>query len=240
MPSDLYFQVDGLVLVLSVALAFAASYRSLLARRILGRPVYRSHALWTTLVGLVTGVLVAPTAYYEFTGVVLVGLPPVTSVSYSSTPLLAVTYFVTIGVPLVVLWTWMDRSIEVALDMDFLHRDTIFWKAGARFVAWAIILAEAVLGVFVSGTSLVSIVYYVGFAGLVGYAAVVLFLNAKRVQDTTMKNYVRWVGVMAVSLVIVTFTWPYLSPFVLFAYALYRASGSFTKTTPLEVPSSQK
>ncbi len=226
--------------MLSVALALAASYRSLLARRILGRPVYRSHALWTTLVGVVGGVLLLPTAYYEFTGVVLFGLPPITSVPYSSTPLLAVIYFATIGVPLVVLWAWIDRSIQVALDMDFLHRDTIFWKAGVRFVAWAIILAEAVLGVFVSGTSLAGIVYYVSFAILVGYAAVVLFLNAKRAQDTTMKNYVRWVGVMAVSLVIVTFTWPYLSPFIFFAYALYRASGSFTKTSPLEVPSPQK
>jgi len=82
--------------------------------------------------------------------------------------------------------------------------------------------------------------YYVGFAVLLEYGAVVLFLNARKVQDTTMKNYVRWVGVAAVSLVIITFTWPYLSPLFLFAYGLYRASGSFTKTTPLEVPSPQK
>jgi uncharacterized membrane protein len=80
----------------------------------------------------------------------------------------------------------------------------------------------------------------VSFAVLVGYAAVVLFLNAKKVQDAAMKSYVRWVGMMAVSLVIVSFTWPYLSSLVLFAYALYRASGSFTKTTPLEALGLQK
>ena len=240
MPSDLFFQADGLVVLVSVAIALTASYRSLLARRILRRPVYRSHALWTTLIGLALGVLLVPPAYYEFTGAVLFGLPPITSVPYSSTSMLAVVYFATIALPLVVLWAWIDKSIEVALDMDFLHRDTLSWKAGARFVAWALILAGSVLGVFISGTSLAGFVYYGSFAAIIGYAAVVLFLNARKVQDTAMKNYVRWVGVMAVSLVIVTFTWPYLSPVIVFAYALYRASGSFTKTTPLENLATQK
>jgi hypothetical protein len=223
MPSNFYLQLDGLVVVLGVALALAASYRSLLARRILRRPVYRSHALWTTLIGLVFGVTFVLGAYDELTAVELFGGLPTTSVPYI------------VGILGIVLWAWIDQSIEVALDMDFLHRDTIFWKAGVRFVAWAFILAGFVFYVFLVGT-----VFYDGFTVLIVYAAVVLFISAKKVRDAAMKSYVKWVGVMAVSIVIMSFTYPYLSPFLLFAYALYRASGSFTKTTPLEAPSPQK
>jgi hypothetical protein len=187
-------------------------------------------------VGAVVSYFLIPVAYYEFTGTVLIGQSPVATAPSSSTLLLAVAYLVTAVPVLVVVWAWFDQSIEVAFDMDFLHRDTLAWKRGMRWTAWAIILAEVAIGLFLPTNATGPLdVYFTVLLVLFAYAASVLFLSASRVRDAAMKGYVRWVGVMAASGVILFVAWPYF--LLVSAYALYRASGSFTKTTALEASS---
>lgn len=202
------------------------------------RPIYRSHALWTTLIGAIISILLVPIAYFELTGIVILNIGLVPVPSFSSTLQLVVTYILAIALPVVVLWAWIDRSIEVALDMDFLHRDPLSWEGGLRWVTWAVLLAEEAVGLFIPmNEQSLGVIYYAVFTVIFAYAASVLFVSSRNVRDNAMKSYIRWVGVMTACLVASTFTYPYFGIFVIFAYALYRASGSFTKTTPLETAS---
>jgi hypothetical protein len=191
--------------------------------------VYRSRALW-----------IGALSFFFFLAEVLeigsdLGYAPFYFPPYPSTTIF-ILYTVFSVFAIVVLFRWLDTTIGVAVELDFFHRDPLHWKA-IRKPAWALVL----IGAFASQLS-PSVLYYDLFGFIFGvpffYAGYVLIVSQKRIYDDALRKYLRWVGLLVVSLIgeFVTSTInPYLNfPLIITAYCFYRAVGALQKTGRIE------
>ena len=68
------------------------------------------------------------------------------------------------------------------------------------------------------------------------YAALVLLVTVRRIEDRLIKNYTKWVGLSVLGVILGIFSTsvflnPYFFPLVLPAYIMYRAAGSLSIRT---------
>jgi hypothetical protein len=192
--------------------------------------VYRSRALWTGVVGLI-GII------YELIQIIAEnrappGLPAGSSPFPSTLLGLIFSGFLTIAGSLVI-FSWIDSTIRVSFDLDFLHRDSLHWKRFRRY-AWAVV----VVGAFGSAASTTWWEYAVSVAALglpVAYSALVLIASGLRVRYPAMRAHMKWIGLLVAALLLELATSTisfYLNfPLVLFAYFLYRAATSLSTTS---------
>jgi hypothetical protein len=233
MPSEILPTIDATLLGVGILILALASYHSFQVRRAIPNPIYRSRAFWTGMVALI----IIPYAILIITGELgIIGGNPN---PFSGSPSLAVyaSFLVLSVVASIVLFFWLDRTIGVAYELDFFHRDALHWRRFKK-LTWAIIVIGALVGG--AGTTtfeylLSSLLLGIAFT----YAAVTLAKSVTRVYDETMKRYMRWVGLLvaAVVLEIITVTInPFLNfPVVALAYFLYRAAVSLSIRSRLEV-----
>lgn len=225
--------VDTAALTLSILIGALASYRAFTSRRVLASPIYRSRALWTGTVAFIAIAFAAvqiaaenTIPYVSFTG----AYPAGTSLWGYIARILTLPGSV-------VVFAWIDRTIGVELEMDFLHRDTLNWSR-LRPLAWVLVVVGAVGESTLTGGWEYPVSVAV-LAAPVVYSAAVMAAGALRVRDETMRRYLKWMGLMVVSLLFQLVTSSvsfYLNfPLAIFAYFLYRASTSLLKTSPLRI-----
>ena len=241
MPDSLLISFDSLALSLSIIICALAVYRAFTSRRVLAAPLYRNRALWTGTVAVIVaafdgwGIVLENTSSSVAFGIVP---PPGTPQFYAFVVLTAASA--------AVFFAWIDSTIRVALELDFTHRDAARWKrlrpvAGVTFVVGFVIAQFAAL----SWEVLMSVVL---LASASVYMAAALVIGDSRVRDVTMRRYVRLMGFLVASLILLFGTnviSAYLNfPLAISAYFLFRISSSLLKTAPLSaagagVPSSQ-
>lgn len=231
MSNSLLVTLDTVALLVSIVISALASYRALTSRRVLASPLYRSRALWTGTVALVAIGFEALTIAVDYT-------VPSTATSGAYPVVGSWGFYAIAGLAAagsVVVFAWVDRTIGVAMELDFLHRDALGWKrlrpaAGAALVAGAI--GAEVFTIY--WQYLASVVL---LAALAAYMAAALVISGSRVRDDTMRRYMKWMGFSVISLIFFLATTSvnaYLNfPLAIFAYFLYRISTSLLKTAPL-------
>jgi len=194
MPSSTLVTVDTILLVFSLPITAGAAYRALKGRRALASGVYRSRALWT---GMGAIMILA----YGLLQIVAENSPGFFSTfapEFFSTFATGIFYFVFTIVAVIVIFSWIDSTVMVALDMDYFHRDSLHWR-GLRRYLWVAVLVAAVLGGF--GTTQAGVIAVTVLLGVpVVYAAVALGIGSGRVFDETMKRYVKWMVFLVAAL----------------------------------------
>lgn len=213
------------MLLVSLPITAFAAYRALSSRRALVSGVYRSRALWTGMGAIII---------LAFESLQIIGensLGP----GYFTLLEVDITYFVLTIVGIIVIFSWIDSTILVALDMDYFHRDSLHWR-GFRKYLWVTVLAAAIAQAFASTQAgEIAIVVLLGVP--VVYSAVALGVGSGRVFDETMRRYVKWmvflVAALALELLTTAINFDLNFPIVVFAYFLYRAAGSLLKTDRL-------
>jgi hypothetical protein len=238
LPGSLLITADTVAVFISIAIAALASYRAFTSRRVLASPLYRSRALWTGSVALITILFDVLAIVIENSG------PPASASGPPPGSLAFVAFVAVVAAGALVVFAWIDRTIGVALELDFLHRDAIGWKklrllAGVALVAGAI--GVEVLSVEVSppGWELILAITLLGAPA--AYMAGALAVGGSRVKDDTMRRYMKWMGLLVVSLILQLATTEIANlnfPLAIFAYFLYRASTSLLKTAPLRLATS--
>ena len=221
---------DSLALTLSIIIAIPAAYRAITSRRVLTTPLYRNRALWTGTVALMLAVIDAFAIIIENTSSsVTFGIvpPPGTSEFY--------VFVVLTAAFSAVAFAWIDSTIGVALELDFLHRDVLDWKK-VRLLAGAAIVTGTVVAQFVT-TDWELVIAVVLLAPPAAYMAASLVVGGRRVRDETVRRYIRWMGFLVVALLMqvgTTAISPYLNfPLAIAAFTLYGMSASLLKTAPL-------
>ena len=142
MSSNLLLTIDTFVLLGTLVFYAAASYRSFSVRRAMATPLYRTRALWTGVVALIG-------AFYSVTAIVAENFSSPQSFFQGTQPLWEFVFFAVLTiVGSLIVFSWIDSTIGVALDLDFLHRDAVGWKR-LRKLAWAVV----VIGAFGAGLS---------------------------------------------------------------------------------------
>jgi len=138
-------------------------------------------------------------------------------------------------VGVITIFAWVDSTIQVALELDFLHRDALRWMKARRFV-WAIVILTTVIGVLPIGDPMARYLSFVTIlATAISYSGAVLVRAGPRVHDATMRGYVGWMGFIVLAVIfeilITTFN-SYLNfPLAIGAYFVYRAATSLSKTS---------
>ncbi|MDA4121000.1 MAG: hypothetical protein OK404_01165 [Thaumarchaeota archaeon] len=233
MSDSLFATVDTLVLSIAILICALASYRAFSSRRALASLVYRRRALWTGTVALISiffealQITADYTSYSTVTGVYPQGA--------------ALWVFAFLGALTIVgsfvIFAWIDSTIGVALELDFLHRDSLRWKKLRPF-AWALVAVGAI-GAGISIFQWEFQVFVLMLGAPVAYSVGVLAISGLRVRDTTMRRYFRWMGLIVVALLLqlttASLNFSINFPLALFAYFLYMASTSLLKISPLNI-----
>jgi hypothetical protein len=190
-------------------LAFGA-YRAFKIRRALAQPIYRSRALWLSLMVVL----------YVIT--LIADLIP-----YPSTTDFFTAVLITLGFNLpyllfaLVMFVSVDRTILVAIDMDLLQRNTLQWPR-LRLLPYAMVLGSVALilianpFLFLVNTpawaNIADIAFYPVYLIPLVIATFTLFLSARRSLEETMARFATRFG-LAVAF--------FQVDFILFNYVYY-------------------
>ena len=232
-----------LAAVSTVILGLGA-YRALEIGRVSISRVYRGRAYGTAILL----VLVAFVLLYS---------PPIVSIPSTFFSPLSLAGGLSLVLLEAALFAFIDGAVNVAMDSDFFHRDSLKWS-GLRSAFYPIVIVSASVSVLGGsydqsvqnpsqwlnygpplGVLLLLITY--------GYSAAALVVSARRTADMTLKRYVRTLGfsvlgVMAAILVEVYYSWsadplsnlPLGAVFVVLSFLLYRAVMSLSPMGKVE------
>jgi len=223
---------DSLALFMAMVISGLAAFRAVSSRRVLATPLYRSRALWTGTVGLMVLLFAAWAILLENTGSsVTFGLVP----PYGTPEFYAYVFLSALVVA--VAFAWIDSTIRVALELDFLHRDALGWRR-LRLVVGISVVAGIVVAQFATVTwELLTSVLLLGVP--TSYEVAALVVVGRRVRDATMRRYMKWMGFLVMATLLqlaTTYVSPFLNfPLTVFAYFLYVMTTSLLKTAPLSV-----
>ena len=232
MSGDLLIIVDSLALSISAIIFALAAYRAFASRRVLAAPLYRNRALWTGSVALVSVPIALWVIFLENTG---------SSATYGLVPPFGTPEFylfvILTAAFTAVAFAWIDSTIRVALELDFLHRDVARWKTARPAAGVALVVGTVVAQFATADWVLLTSILLLAVPAT--YMAAVLVVGGSHVRDETMRRYMRWMGYMVASVFLELVTQvfsPYLNfPLAIFAYFLYGMSTSLLKTAPLGV-----
>ena len=207
-------------------------WRSAQMARVFVDPVYKSKAVW--MAALTSTILLSELSSF---------------VQFPSTALGSLLVITPLALVIIVSYAFVDRTILVAMRTDFFHRDVIGWMKvrlpGFALVAGALCLIVPDWVLVPSGTSTppfwstVSFDIFVVVVPLVlGYAAIVMVISARRTADRTLKRHILFLGLSLAcfAVVLALFASPSTDLFDLLEdalnvgslYLLYRAVMSLT------------
>jgi len=159
--------------------------------------LYRSRAFWTAAVALLAMITLS-TSYILGNNLGLVSAVP-------------------FAVLFLVLFVFADRTIQVAMEMDFFHRNSLHWRQ-IRIPLYVVLVADIVLvsieaaypGLEQGSARAVFFPLFAfawaSFFGVFGVAIGAVAAGAGRTPDRTIKKHVRLFGVFLVALLVTLFT----------------------------------
>jgi len=221
--------VLGLTAVFDVFALYGA-YLSISVRRGLVVPIYRGRALWLAVIGLL-GVL--GITYFG----VAATLNPVLETSQPA--LLEFLYLL----PLAAILTWIDRTVNTVIRLDYLRRDVLFWRR-LRF-AYGLVAVIGILIYYARYFLSIPDARIVGFALIFSqliYGMLALVRGARVTRDMTFKSHVRWSGFFLLAFIVAGFIYvlgysnpsyviPALLSFVAASFGIYRMAKSLVPTS---------
>jgi len=195
MSVDLPTAIDVGSTALIVGILVLGIYRALEIRNGFVSGIYRSRASWSALLMMV--VIVTN----------LTNLVPI-----PSTGILGVVGALPFVALLCVIFAYADRSVLVAIETDFFHRNTLGWPRMRWPLAITFVIfvtALVVLGSILTPaeqSSLLGTIYndlfFVFFAGILGYLTAALIVGARRSADRTLRRSILLLGLALATLVI--------------------------------------
>jgi hypothetical protein len=143
-------------------------------------------------------------------------------------------------VELAFAFAFIDSVNLVAMEIDFFHRNTLYWKQ-LRIPSYAVFLVN-ILVLSTSTLPLFNVLSSVLPAVCAGYAIVVLIVASRRTRDRTMKRHTRLLGYAFVIFLasVLVFSLPtygnLLSDLlvIIFAYLIYLATLSLSPLSRIE------
>jgi hypothetical protein len=195
MSIDLPTAIDVASTVLIVGILVLGVYRALEMRRAFVGGVYRSRATWSTLLMLVIIV------------VMLSSFVPT-----PSSGILSAFGFLPFVVLLLVFFAYGDRSVLVAIETDFFHRNTLGWTRVRRPAT--ILLPAFVIALIIGGAvmtpaeqsgplgTVLNDLFIPILAGILGYLTAALIVGARRSADRTLRRSILLLGLALATLVL--------------------------------------
>jgi hypothetical protein len=203
MSIDIYSLIDNLEVILTSCLLAFAAVRALQMRRGLISSIYRSRAFWSA--GFLAVIVFNNIAGYVPVPDSIIG---------------GIFFFLPFFLLLIAILAYVDRTVLVAIETDFFHRDILRWKR-LRIGAFPLLLLSMVIFVvdaFLSppnsqgapgfGDPVLLIIgfyqLFVVFVAVFGYSVAALVIGVRRTPDATLKRHIRFLA-MALGIFIVVF-----------------------------------
>ena len=186
MSSDIPFLIIVVTTIIETGINIFAAFRAVQIGRALVAPIYRNRAFLLSAL-LAYAVIITPLSF--------------TTLQVESTFVGAIVNAIPFGVFLICIFVFVDSTVLAAMETDFFHRDSLGWKRGRRLasvlllvgVAWG--LPASNLGdnssiLVQAGTFLAIAAVFV----ILGFSIAALIVSSRRVQDTTMRRFVKLLG----------------------------------------------
>ncbi len=185
--------IGGTVVIVGILLV--GIYRAVGLHRAFVTGVYRSRATWSTLLMLV------------IIWVMLNNFVPT-----PNSGILSLFGFLPFVALLIVFGAYADRSVLVAIETDFFHRDPLRWTRG-RWLA-GIVLVVYTVTIVIGGEVLTSAeqssflgnildnLYFFVVAGVLAYAAAAMIVGARRSADRTLRRSILLLALALSTLVV--------------------------------------
>jgi hypothetical protein len=233
MSVDLASALNVGLTIVTLAILGVGIYRALGMRRAFVNGYYRSRATWSTLLMLVINITMVS--------------------NFIPTPnsgVLSAIGFVPFIALILVILAYADRSVLVAMETDFFHRNTLGWRR-ARLPVYVIYVAfavpEFVVSAVVTPAELASplgdafnTVFFVVVVIILAYATAGMIIGARRSADRALRRSILLLGLALSTLVLsIVVTFPLTEgtlPFVIVnqgtavvgIYLIYRSVMSLT------------
>ena len=233
MPDSLDVTFDLLVLLAAMALLALGGYVGFRLGRIQGTRIYRRRALWMGIVSLFLNLYLFSFALHDIQSLYFCTYSPSGVCRFTLFPLPFWYYFANLGTDYLGPWaagTFLGlvfTNIRVAVNQDYLHRDTLQWHK-VQWVAMGLIAVVVLLQSFffltggyligfdfiqrvvvssngdiqvstVSTTSPLIALYSAISIGTAVYFALVLLLSSVRSPDPQVRRLSLWVGLSVIA-----------------------------------------
>jgi len=211
MCADLVDVINVGATVVTVAILAVGIFRALKLRRAFVNGVYRSRATWSAFLMLVIMILML-TNFINFPSSGILSL-------IGAAPVLALIFTV---------FAYSDRSVLVAIETDFFHRNTLGWLR-VRWPATIVIIVFVIVVLVSSAIPNLTVeeqswannigsLFFFAIAAIIAYAAAALIVGARRSSDRTLRMSILLLGLalstLALSLIVTSFlnegTLPYV------------------------------
>jgi hypothetical protein len=195
MSVDVAGAINVVSTLVIIGILLVGIFRALEMRRAFVKGAYRSRATWSTLLMLV----IIPSMAENFVNVPNFGL-------------LSLLGFLPFIALVLVIFAYADRSVLVAIETDFFHRDTLGWLRARWPIAIFLIstmAVEVVGGLVLTPAAQNSFLgdvlnglFFVSLAPILGYATAALIVGARRSADRTLRRSILLFGLALSTLVI--------------------------------------
>jgi hypothetical protein len=216
--------------ILSVAAVIIALLALNLRRALVDRP-YRARALWTA-VGALTLVSLFLANYAD--SIYLQG--PATNATLTAVVVETIVW----GFTFLGLFGWIVSNANVAIEADYFNRDVLGWKRGGMMASAILIIGLFIFYNFPPWLEPVALANGTGWGYAVNvvldnlssvvvvYAALVILISYRRINDMRIKTFTKWV-VASISSLFLLFIVPSslaFAPAILWVFCMYRSVGS--------------
>jgi hypothetical protein len=195
MSVDIVGAVNIVTTVVIVAILIVGVYRALEMRKVFVNLAYRSRATWSAFLMLVILILMLTN---------FIAIP--------STGFLSAIEGLFFFVVIFTFFSYADRSVLVAMEADFFHRDTlgwlrIRWAAAVGLLAFvAVEIGAPSIGNPTAQEQLLenalSELFFVVFAVVLAYVAAALIIGARRSADRNLRRSILLLGLALSTLVL--------------------------------------
>jgi len=217
--------VEAVLLTITCGVYIFAGYRAFRIRKALVGALYRSRALWSVVFATLFVPFVIAILPFNFSSGI-----PVLELDALGVFIIAFNF---------AAFVFCDRTILVAREMDFFHRDTLGYGK-VRWLVWTVSTIGMFGSLYGPSSGWVSYLFNVLWPGPLAYFAVALAATSLRVTDRAIRSYSKWfglfTGVLAVSFLALTGGPLVLVTGMLVASLLYyRATVSLSPTSKLDL-----
>ena len=182
MSFDLYSSVRFVTFLIALGILAFGLFRAVQLGRDFVDQLYRARAFWTAAVMLI----------------VMIDLS-IADIAGNELGLVTAIPFVVL---FMVLFVFADRTIQVAIEMDFFHRNTLHWRQ-VRKLLYVLLLADVVY--FIVGLAKNVLSPLPAFSTILGAFSVTIVavaVSAGRTPNRTIKRHVRLFGIFLVGFIV--------------------------------------
>ena len=217
--------VEAVLLAATCGVYIFAGYRAFRIRKALVGALYRSRALWSIVFAALFVPFVIAILPFNFSS----GIP--------------VLELDALGAFIIVFnfaaFVFCDRTILVARELDFFHRDTLGYGK-VRWLVWTMSAVGMFGSLYGPSSGWVSYLFAILWPGPLAYFAVALAATSLRVPDRAIKSYSKWfglfTGVIAISFLALTGgILPLVAGMLVASIFYYRATVSLSATSKLDL-----